>query len=102
MTNNLPLESRGKWKIRFVIARNEKVKEDVFFLQRKILVGELGYREETIRRNIDEEAFHIVAYKGLQPVGTVSSITTRNVKKLPIEDHFSLGNLTDGKDQRRN
>ena len=93
----LPLESRDKWKIRFVIARDEKEKEDVFFLQRKILVGELGYREETIRRSIDEKAFHIVAYKGLQPVGTVSCVTTGMTDKLPIEDHFSLGDLADGK-----
>ncbi len=97
VTIDLPLESRDKWKIRFVIAREEKEKEDVFFLQRKVLVGELGYREETIRRDIDEKAFHILAYKGLQPVGTVSCITTKNTERLPIENHFSLGNLTKGK-----
>ncbi len=97
ITVNLPLESRDKWKIRFVIAKEDKEKEDVFFLQRKILVGELGYREESIRRTIDEKAFHILAYKGLQPVGTVSCITTRTVEKLPIEDHFSLTDMTRGR-----
>jgi len=87
---NIPLSKEEKQKIRFIHARKPQQIEDVFFLQRKILVGEKGYLEETIRRKEDEFAFHIVAYKGLQPVGTVSCLTPEMVDKFPIEKHFKL------------
>ncbi|MFW6138026.1 MAG: GNAT family N-acetyltransferase [Spirochaetota bacterium] len=90
---HLPLTKEEKHRIRFVHARSEKELEDVFFLQRKILVGEKGYLEETIRRKVDEKAYHILAYKGLQPVGTVSCVTDRMVPALPVEGHFNLKNL---------
>ena len=93
----LPIESRDKWKIRFVHVKDLSEKEDVFYLQRKILVGEKGYREETIRRTIDEKAYHILAYKGLQPVGTVSCLTDDISISLPIENHFQLKNMVKGK-----
>lgn len=86
----LPISKEETKKISFVHARTESQLEDVFFLQRKILVGEKGYLEESIRRQVDEKAYHIIAYKGLQPVGTVSCAAGRIFKKLPIEDHFSL------------
>jgi ribosomal protein S18 acetylase RimI-like enzyme len=70
--------------------------EDVFFLQRKILVGEKGYLEESIRRREDEKAYHLLAYKGLQPVGTVSCLTPRLVGRLPIEQHLGRPELTRG------
>jgi len=89
----LPLTKAETKKISFIHAKNEREMEDVFFLQRKILVGEKGYLEETIRRDMDKEAYHILAYKGLQPVGTVSCITDRMYRELPIEDHFNLEKL---------
>jgi signal transduction histidine kinase len=85
-----PLTSGGTQRIRFVHATTPEQIEDVFYLQRKILVGEKGYLGETIRREVDEHAFHILAYRGLQPVGTASCITPEMTKKLPIEQHFEL------------
>jgi signal transduction histidine kinase len=93
----LPLTTVEKRRIRFVHARSDKEIEDVFFLQRKILVGEKGYLEETIRRHDDENAYHILAYKGLQPVGTVSCISDRMVGLLPVEDYYTLKNYKKGK-----
>ena len=93
----IPLTEERKWKIRFKNASDPQTKEDVFYLQRKILVGEKGYQEETIRRKEDEVAFHIVAYKGLQPVGTVSCMVPEVVDALPIEKHFKLNGLISGK-----
>jgi two-component system NtrC family sensor kinase len=93
----LPISKEETKKISFVHVRTESQLEDVFFLQRKILVGEKGYHEESIRRHVDEKAYHIIAYKGLQPVGTVSCATGRIFKKLPIEEHFSLERYKKGK-----
>lgn len=86
----LPVTKVETQRIRFVHVRSEVELEDVFYLQRKILVGEKGYLEETIRREEDEYAYHILAYKGLQPVGTVTCITDRMFGRLPIEGHFKL------------
>ncbi len=86
----LPISKEETKLISFVHARTESQIEDVFFLQRKILVGEKGYLEESIRREVDEKSYHIIAYKGLQPVGTVSCATGKLFKKLPIEYHFNL------------
>ncbi|MDC7235088.1 MAG: ATP-binding protein [Spirochaetales bacterium] len=94
---SLPLETRDKWKIRFVNVKTPEERDDVFFIQRKILVGEMGYREETIRRDIDEHAFHVLAYKGLQPVGTASCVTSGMTGKLPISNHFDISEITKGK-----
>ncbi|HUX20241.1 MAG TPA: GNAT family N-acetyltransferase [Spirochaetia bacterium] len=96
-TVNLPLTEEDRWKIRFANVRGQIGLEDVFFLQRKILVGEKGYLEETIRRPVDESAYHILAYKGLQPVGTVSCMLPNDSEPLPIERHFKLRKLMDGK-----
>ncbi len=93
----IPFTDREKKRIRFVHAVKPEEIEDVFFIQRKVLVGEKGYLEETIRRDIDSKAFHILAYKGLQPVGTISCITYEMVEKPPIEDYFPLGALKTGK-----
>jgi signal transduction histidine kinase len=93
----LPLSEEEKNRVWFVHARSEKELEDVFYIQRKILVGEKGYMEETIRRNVDEKAFHILAYRGLRPVGTVSCILPEMTGKLPIEEHITTPGLTDGK-----
>ncbi len=90
---NLPLTEEDRWKIRFANVHGPVGLEDVFFLQRKILVQEKGYLEETIRRPEDESAYHILAYKGLQPVGTVSCIPPGVSGRLPIERHFKLRNL---------
>jgi len=93
----LPLSSAEKQRIRFVHARSDKEIEDVFFLQRKILVGEKGYLEETIRSQMDEEAYHVLAYKGLQPVGTVSCVTDDMYGTLPVENYFNLVKYRKGK-----
>jgi len=39
----------------------------------------------------------VLAYKGLQPVGTVSCMSTRMVEKLPMEEHFDLDKHRKGK-----
>ena len=93
----LPIDTEEKGKIRFVNVRDAQEREDVFFIQRKILVGEMGYREESIRRDVDEKGYHILAYKGLQPVGTVSCVTSEMTEKLPIADHFDIDHLIEGK-----
>ncbi len=87
----LPLAGGEPATVRFVQVRTRRDLEDVFFIQRKILVGERGYREETIHRPADESAFHILAYKGLQPVGTVSCIVSPSIEKLPIATHLPPG-----------
>jgi GNAT superfamily N-acetyltransferase len=63
---------------------------DVFFIQRKVLVGEKGYLEESIHRAADEQAIHILAFKGLQPVGTVSLMTSDKFWPLPIARYFNV------------
>jgi two-component system NtrC family sensor kinase len=93
----LPLSKAETSRIYFVRAKNEREIEDVFFLQRKILIGEKGYLEETIRREMDEKAYHLLAYKGLNPVGTVSCVTERIAHNLPIEEHFDLHKFKKGK-----
>jgi len=92
----IPITKEEKRKIRFVHAKTREQLEDVFFLQRKILVGERGYLEETIKREVDDSAYHILAYKGLRPVGTISCITDKIVNKLPIEEHFKLDKFREG------
>ena len=84
----LPLAGGEPATVRFVQVRTRRDLEDVFFIQRKILVGERGYREETIHRPEDDGAFHILAYKGLQPVGTVSCIVGSSTTELPIAKHL--------------
>ena len=93
----IPFTDKEKKRIRFVIAKNLEEIEDVFFIQRKILVGEKGYLEETIKRDIDKDAVHILAYKGLQPVGTISCITYEMTKNPPIEEYFSLEGFKKGR-----
>jgi two-component system NtrC family sensor kinase len=93
----LPVANQEKNRIRFVNTAEKQELEDTFFIQRKVLVGEKGYREETIRREEDEYAFHIVSYKGLQPIGTVSCITLDMGHRLPLESNFDLGPFLNGK-----
>jgi ribosomal protein S18 acetylase RimI-like enzyme len=97
-TITFPVDDQEKQKIRFVHATTPEMIEDVFYIQRKILIGEKGYKEETIHRPIDELAYHILAYRGLQPVGTVTCIAPDVVAKFPIEDNFPLIGL---KERRR-
>jgi len=63
---------------------------DVFFIQRKVLIGEKGYLEESIHRQEDEKAMHILAFKGLLPVGTVSLMTSEHFWPLPISEYFDI------------
>jgi signal transduction histidine kinase/predicted GNAT family N-acyltransferase len=93
-TVTIPVTAEGSSRIRFLHAAADDEVEDVFFLQRKILVGEKAYHEESIRRAEDLRAYHILAYKGLQPVGTVSCLTPAMVGLLPIEQHLPQSQLT--------
>ncbi|MHC1691752.1 MAG: GNAT family N-acetyltransferase [Sphaerochaetaceae bacterium] len=89
-TTILPLSEEGRESIHFCIANDQVGMSDVFFIQRKVLVGEKGYLEETIHRAVDEKATHILAFKGLHPVGTVSLITSDNFWPLPISRYFDI------------
>lgn len=92
----LPGSGSDRERLSFVHGSLDLQKKDGFFIQRKVLVGEKGYREETIRRKEDEKAFHVLAYKGLQPVGTASLIVSDMFGRIPIEDNFELGPYLDG------
>ena len=92
----LPAADEDKDRIRLVRANEARQLEDSFYLQRKVLVGEKGYQEETIRRKSDEVAFHILAYKGLQPIGTVTLHLSENGNHVPIEENFSIERYLDG------
>ena len=85
-----PLSEEGKNAIHFKLVRNSAELNDVFFIQRKVLVGEKGYLEESIHRDEDEKATHILAFKGLQPVGTVSLMTSDKFWPLPISKYFDI------------
>ncbi|HZJ87896.1 MAG TPA: GNAT family N-acetyltransferase, partial [Sphaerochaeta sp.] len=76
--------------IRFRLVSKTSDLDDVFFIQRKVLVGEKGYLNETIHRSEDEEAIHILAFKGLQPVGTVSLMSSERFWPLPIASDFPI------------
>ncbi|MGE4585163.1 MAG: GNAT family N-acetyltransferase [Sphaerochaeta sp.] len=84
------LDEEGKEIIRFSMASDQNSMNDVFFIQRKVLVGEKGYLEESIHRKVDEKAMHILAFRGLQPVGTVSLMTSEHFWPLPINKYFDI------------
>ncbi|MDQ7796754.1 MAG: ATP-binding protein, partial [Spirochaetia bacterium] len=92
----LPAASQDKDRLHLIHAKETRHFEDSFYLQRKVLVGEKGYQEETIRRKCDEVAFHILAYKGLQPIGTVSLHLSEEEGRVPIEENFSIAHYLDG------
>ncbi len=85
-----PLNEEGKEIIKFSLVEDMHGMNDVFFIQRKVLVGEKGYIEESIHRKVDEKAIHILAFKGLQPVGTVSLMTSDDFWPLPISKYFDI------------
>lgn len=92
----LPMANVERNKIRFVHASDMRQVEDSFYLQRKVLVGEKGYLEETIHRSADERAFHVLAYKGMQPVGTTSLHLSEIENEIPIQKNFDLAPFLDG------
>ncbi len=92
----LPAALQDKDRVHLLHARDPRQLEDSFYLQRKVLVGEKGYQEETIHRKLDELAFHILAYKGLQPIGTVSLHLSEVEGRVPIEDNFNIARYLDG------
>ena len=92
----LPVANMEQNKIRFVHAKDQRQLEDSFYLQRKVLVGEKGYLEETIHRSEDERAFHLLAYKGMQPVGTTTLHFSEIEGEIPIQSNFSLSDYLDG------
>ncbi len=92
----LPAANEDRDRVRLVHAKELRQFEDSFYLQRKVLVGEKGYQEETIRRKSDELAFHILAYKGLQPIGTVSLHLSEEETHVPIEENFDISRYLDG------
>ncbi|NLV60205.1 MAG: GNAT family N-acetyltransferase, partial [Spirochaetales bacterium] len=77
-------------EIRFHLATEKSELDDVFFIQRKVLVGEKGYLDDSIKRCEDENVIHILAFKGLQPVGTVSLVTSDHFWPLPIASSFDI------------
>ena len=94
---HLPVTGEDSTRIRFVHNGSRQQKDDTFYLQRKVLVGEKGYMEETIHRKEDEWAFHVIAYKGIQPVGTVSCISRESMGYLPLENNFDITSHLNGK-----
>lgn len=92
----LPVANMEQNKIRFVHAKDQRQLEDSFYLQRKVLVGEKGYLEETIHRSEDERAFHLLAYKGMQPVGTTTLHFSEIEGEIPIQSNFNLSEYLDG------
>jgi len=92
-----PLSEESQNAIHFSLVQNQSEMSDVFFIQRKVLVGEKGYLEETIHRAEDEKAMHILAYKGLHPVGTVSLMTSDNFWPLPISKYFDIESVLQSK-----
>ena len=92
----LPVANMERSKIRFVHARDMRQIEDSFYLQRKILVGEKGYLEETIHRSEDEKAFHVLSYKGMQPVGTTTLHLSESEGQIPIQSNYDLSAFMDG------
>jgi PAS domain S-box-containing protein len=89
-TTIFPMNEEGRDVIHFSLVNDQAGLNDVFFIQRKVLVGEKGYMEETIHRAEDEKAIHILAFKGLQPVGTVSLMTSEVFWPLPIAKYFDI------------
>ncbi len=92
-----PLSEEGKNAISFKLVTDADGLNDVFFIQRKVLVGEKGYLEESIHRAEDEQATHILAFKGLQPVGTVSLMTSDKFWPLPISKYFDVDSVLHSK-----
>jgi PAS domain S-box-containing protein len=92
----LPAANMDRNKIRFVHAKDVRQFEDSFYLQRKILVGEKGYLEETIHRTNDDGAFHLLAYKGMQPVGTTTVHLSEIEGMIPIQSNFDLSEFLEG------
>ena len=85
-----PINEDEKKNISFTLVTDSTGLNDVFYIQRKVLVGEKGYLEESIHREIDEKAVHILAYQGIQPVGTVSLLTSEHVWPMPIAKNFDI------------
>ena len=92
-----PLSDEGSEAIHFSLVQDQGGMSDVFFIQRKVLVGEKGYLEETIHRKEDEKAIHILAFKGLHPVGTVSLMTSDKFWPLPISKYFDIDSVLQSK-----
>jgi len=87
----LPVTEKGKTAIRFSLVReDESALNDIFYIQRKVLIGEKGYIEESIQRTFDTEALHILAFRGIHPVGTVSLLTSAKIWPLPVSRNFNV------------
>ncbi len=89
-TTIFPVNDERRDTIRFTLVNDQAGMNDVFFIQRKVLIGEKGYLEESIHRQKDEKAMHILAFKGLHPVGTVSLMTSEHFWPLPISEYFDI------------
>jgi two-component system, NtrC family, sensor kinase len=92
-TTIFPLSEEGRDTIRFSLVDDQVGMNDVFYIQRKVLVGEKGYLEESIHRSVDERAIHILAFKGIHPVGTVSLMTSDIFWPLPISRYFDIDSV---------
>jgi PAS domain S-box-containing protein len=92
-----PLSDEGRDAISFSLVCDQTGLNDVFFIQRKVLIGEKGYLEGTIQREVDERATHILAFRGLHPVGTVSLMTSDECGPLPITRYFDVDSVLKAK-----
>ncbi|MBC8548405.1 MAG: GNAT family N-acetyltransferase, partial [Candidatus Brocadiales bacterium] len=89
-----PITEAGRTAIHFIMNTKDEIGlNDVFYLQRKVQIGEKGYIEESIHRSFDEKAMHILAYRGIHPVGTVSLLTSENFWPLPVSEYFSVEDI---------
>ena len=89
-----PITEAGKNTIHFKLITNDELGlNDIFYLQRKILIGEKGYIEESIQRTFEKDAMHILAYRGIHPVGTVSLLTSSKFWPLPVSEYFNVDEL---------
>ena len=96
-TTILPVNNEERDAIRFHLVEDQSGLNDVFFLQRKVLVGEKGYMEDSIHRSDGEKAVHILAFRGLQPVGTVSLMTSEEFHPLPLSRYFDIDSVLQSK-----
>jgi len=93
-----PVTEAGRTAIRFNLVRDDETAlNDIFYLQRKVLIGEKGYIEESIHRDSDEDALHILAYRGIHPVGTVSLLPSDKFWPLPVAENFDISNFIPAK-----
>lgn len=95
----IPITEVGKTAIRFTLVTSDHTSlNDILYLQRKVLIGEKGYIEESIQTPYEENALHILAYRGIHPVGTVSLLPSVQFWPLPVGENFPIEKIIDRED----